>query len=75
MSDPIEEPTTVDLGLTWRDIVRMLWAAIFAGLGALLVMLQTNTDVDWKPIAVAAIAAVLSLAKNFVLADGSAVKG
>lgn len=74
MSDPGTEPT-VELGFSLRDVVRMIWAAVFAGLGAWLVELQAGSDFDWKPLAVAAIAAVLSFAKNFVLADGSLAKG
>lgn len=73
--DDLAEAPTVDLGFTLRDVVRMIWAALFAGLGAYLVELQAGADFDWKPLAVAAIAAVLSGAKNFVLADGSTVKG
>jgi len=65
------------LGFTRSDLVRAVWSFIFGAL-AYVVLAQTSVidgTVDWKALAIGAVVAGLSAAKNFLLADGSALKG
>lgn len=65
------------ISFTTKDLVRALWSFLFGAL-AFVLAVQTEIlggDVDWRGIALGAIAAGLSAVKNLVLADGSTVKG
>lgn len=59
-----------ELGFTTKDLVRVLWAGVFAAAA----LLATGVT-DWKVLAGAAVAGGLSAIKNGVLADGSVIKG
>ena len=59
-----------NIGLTANDLKRVAWAALFGAASAIVAGAQ-----DWKVIAGAAVAAVLSLIKNGVLDDASPIKG
>jgi hypothetical protein len=60
-----------DLGFTWKDVVRSVWVFLAAFAVA---MIGGDGEVNESALW-AAVAAGLIAVKNFVLADGSTVKG
>ena len=66
-----------DLGFTRRDAIRAAWSFLFGALTYVVLAQSSVIDgsVDWKALIVGACVAGLSAAKNFVLSDGSAIKG
>jgi hypothetical protein len=63
-----------DLGFTKKDLVRACWAAIAGAAVAIAYAIDTG-ETDWKVLGGAALAAAIVSVKNFLLADGSPLKG
>lgn len=61
------------ISFTKRDIVRSLWAFLFAALGYIAIV-QPKDWASWKVAAAGAVAAGLAAVKNLFLAD-STLKG
>jgi len=66
-----------DLGFTRSDVIRAAWSFLFGAL-AYVGLAQASViegTVDWKALAVGAVVAGFSAAKNFLLSNDSAIKG
>lgn len=66
-----------NIGFTFKDLVRVVWTFVFGALSYAILAEGDiiNGTVNWKALAVGAVAAGLSALKNLVLADGTTVKG
>lgn len=65
------------LGFTTKDLIRAIWSFVFGALGY-VVLVQADViggTVDLKALAAGAVVAGLSALKNFVLAEGTTLKG
>lgn len=64
----------IKLGFTKKDLVRACWGAFIGAVVGLAVALQAGVT-DWTILSGAALGGAISALKNFVLADGSTLKG
>ena len=63
----------ISIGFTTRDLVRSLWAFLFAAIGYVAIVQPTDWA-SWKTAAAGAVAAGLAAVKNLLLGD-STLKG
>lgn len=64
-----------EVNFTTKDAVRAAWAFVFGALGYVLIAQPQLEAGAWRAIAIGAVAAGLSAAKNLLLADGTVAKG
>jgi len=64
----------IKLGFTLKDLVRFVWVFLVGG-AAYIAVQGSDVPKDWKGFVIAVGAAGILAVKNFILKDGTTIKG